>query len=162
MLEQMPLTPNGKVDRKALPDPGSAGGSDRKGASYLPPRTPLEAQLAEVWADVLQKERIGVTDSFFALGGHSLSAMLMVSRVRNTMGLELPLRSLFETPTIEGLALAITRAQQKTGQEQVPPPITALARENDDEETPLDVNDLSGEEIDLLLSNYAKESGPNE
>jgi amino acid adenylation domain-containing protein len=161
LLEKMPLTPNGKVDRRALPDPDSAGGLDRRSA-YRPPRTPLEAQLAEVWADVLQKERIGVTDSFFALGGHSLSAMLMVSRVRNTMGLELPLRSLFETPTIEGLALAITRAQQKAGQEQVPPPITALARENEGEEAPLDVNDLSGEEIDLLLSAYADESSPNE
>ncbi|HEX9987858.1 MAG TPA: amino acid adenylation domain-containing protein [Chloroflexia bacterium] len=161
LLEEMPRTPNGKVDRKALPDPGSAGGSARRGA-YIPPRTPLEAQLAEVWADVLQKERIGVTDSFFALGGHSLSAMLMVSRVRNTMGLELPLRSLFETPTIEGLGLAITRAQQKVGQEQVPPPITALARESEGEDEALDVNDLSGEEIDLLLNAYAKESSPNE
>jgi len=149
LMDKMPLTPNGKVDRKALPDPEGSG--ERRGDSYVAPRTPLEAQLAEVWAGVLRKERIGVTDNFFALGGHSLSAMLMVSRVRTALGIDVALDTLFETPTIEGLALAIMRAQGGTGTASVAPPIVHLVPEPDDEEAPLNVGELSVEEIDSLL-----------
>ncbi|MGA7732187.1 MAG: amino acid adenylation domain-containing protein [Chloroflexia bacterium] len=149
LMEQMPLTPNGKVDRKALPDPGST--DPRRRGDYVAPRTPLETQLTEVWAAVLHKEQIGVTDSFFALGGHSLSAMQMVSRVRTALGIELPLRSLFETPTIEGLAAAMSL--KKGSHAMSAPPIVSLASRSEEvEDEPLNLEELSGEEIESLLA----------
>jgi amino acid adenylation domain-containing protein len=100
-IEAIPLTPNGKVDRRALPDP--QGGTRTAAESYAAPSDPVEAKLAAVWAEVLRIDRIGVHDNFFALGGHSLLATQVVSRVREALGVELPLRRLFETPTIHQL-----------------------------------------------------------
>ncbi|MBV9108432.1 MAG: amino acid adenylation domain-containing protein, partial [Gemmatimonadetes bacterium] len=100
VLEQLPLTPNGKLDRKALPAPDFAPTLER----YLAPRTPVEEVLAEIWAEVLRLERVGVTESFFVLGGHSLLATRVVSRVRQVFGMELPLGALFEGPTVAELA----------------------------------------------------------
>ncbi|HKP51512.1 MAG TPA: amino acid adenylation domain-containing protein [Chloroflexia bacterium] len=149
LLDKMPLTPNGKVDRKALPEP--EGCEECRGDLYVVPRTPLEAQLAAVWAGVLKKERFGVTDNFFDLGGHSLSAMRMVSRVRTALSIDVALRTLFEAPTIEGLALAIMRAQGGAGTTLVAPRIVHLIPEPDEEEAPLNIGELSAEEIDSLL-----------
>jgi amino acid adenylation domain-containing protein len=109
-LDAMPLTPNGKVDRKALPAPGSIQQPEEN--TYQPPRTPVEEKLAEIWGGVLKKEQVGVTDNFFALGGHSLLATQVVSRVRYALDVELPLRSLFEAPTVAGLAERVEQAQQ--------------------------------------------------
>jgi amino acid adenylation domain-containing protein len=100
MLDAFPLTPNGKLDRKALPAPGSAPAQER----YVAPRTPVEEVLAEIWAETLRLERVGVTESFFALGGHSLLATRVVSRVRQVFGVEVPLRALFDGPTVAELA----------------------------------------------------------
>jgi amino acid adenylation domain-containing protein len=100
-LGALPLTPNGKVDRKALPAPDFAS---LPRAPFLAPRTAAEARLAEVWAEVLGVERVGVGDDFFELGGHSLLATRIVGQVRAAFGVEVPLRAFFEAPTVAALA----------------------------------------------------------
>ncbi|RYZ33857.1 MAG: non-ribosomal peptide synthetase, partial [Myxococcaceae bacterium] len=100
VLDALPLSANGKVDRKALPELEVS----RSERVYEAPRTELEAKLAAIWAEVLRVPRVGVKDDFFALGGHSLLATQVVSRVRTETGAELPLRALFEAPTVEALA----------------------------------------------------------
>ncbi|AHG93597.1 amino acid adenylation domain protein (plasmid) [Gemmatirosa kalamazoonensis] len=104
LLDALPLTPNGKVDKRALPAPdASAAAAD----TYVAPRTPTEEQLATIWAEVLKKERVGVTDNFMDLGGHSLMAIRVLGRISKTFGVRLALRTLFETPTVEQLAARI-------------------------------------------------------
>ncbi|MFP5273889.1 amino acid adenylation domain-containing protein [Coleofasciculus sp.] len=100
-LESLPLTPNGKVDRRALPEPELRPELE---LTFVAPRTPIEEMLASIWACVLGIEKVGVHDNFFELGGHSLLAAQVISRVRDTMSVELPLRSLFEAPTVASLA----------------------------------------------------------
>ncbi len=104
-LAALPLTPNGKIDRRALPPPGD-GGALHKGGS-IAPATPAEQALAAIWAEVLRVERVGLHDDFFALGGHSLLATQVISRVKSALGVGLPLRTLFEHPTVAGLAGAL-------------------------------------------------------
>ena len=104
-LPALPLTPNGKVDRQHLPKP-EAGRPELEQA-YTAPQTKVEEQLAAIWAEVLSVERVGIHDNFFELGGHSLMATRVVSRVKRGLDVEVPLRSLFETPTIIGLAARI-------------------------------------------------------
>ncbi|WP_140397831.1 non-ribosomal peptide synthetase, partial [Paenibacillus apiarius] len=102
-LGQLPVTQNGKVDRRALPKPDGA----RAGKRYEAPRTNMEAQLALLWQDVLGVGRVGIHDNFFELGGHSLRAMTLASRIHQTLDVEVPLRLLFQAPTIAGLAAAL-------------------------------------------------------
>ncbi|MFD7523071.1 amino acid adenylation domain-containing protein [Paenibacillus chitinolyticus] len=110
-LERIPLTPNGKVDRKALPAPEA--GVDG-GAEYIAPRTPLEAKLAAIWQDVLglQKE-IGIRDNFFDLGGHSLRATTLVGKVHKELNVDLPLRDVFRHSTVEDMAEAIANMERQ-------------------------------------------------
>jgi amino acid adenylation domain-containing protein len=115
-LERLPLTPNGKLDRKALPAPDFASAEDR----YVAPRTPTEEVLAGIWAEVLRLERVGVEESFFDLGGHSLLATRVVSRVSAVFGVELPLRALFEGPTVAELARAV-EDERRRGLPVLPP-----------------------------------------
>ncbi|MEA2693038.1 MAG: hypothetical protein QOJ16_2425, partial [Acidobacteriota bacterium] len=102
-LDAFPLTPNGKVDRRALPAP-QADNSD-----FLPPRTRLELELAGIWEELLDLRPIGVRDNFFALGGHSLLAVRLLTRIEERYGRTLPLTELFRGGTIEELAQALTR-----------------------------------------------------
>jgi len=100
-LDALPRTPSGKVDRRALPAPRW------ETAPYAAPRTPTEEILAAIWSELLGVERVGARDDFFALGGHSLLATRLVSRVRERFGKEVPVRRLFETPTVAGFAPAV-------------------------------------------------------
>ncbi|MCA1487024.1 phosphopantetheine-binding protein, partial [Bradyrhizobium sp. IC4061] len=102
VLERLPLTPNGKIDRKALPAPDQLAESER-----IAPRTPAEAALAAIWADLLRQPNIGVTDNFFELGGDSLIAVQLVSRIKRDLGHDLPLNRLFELTTVETMAAAL-------------------------------------------------------
>jgi amino acid adenylation domain-containing protein/thioester reductase-like protein len=110
VMESLPLTPNGKIDRRALPAPSQ----DRPtlGELFVAPRNAIEKQLAHIWDQVLDIQHIGIHDNFFDLGGHSLLVAQMVSQIAETFQVELPLISLFESPTIAGLSQFITSAQQ--------------------------------------------------
>ncbi|WP_163973487.1 non-ribosomal peptide synthetase, partial [Myxococcus sp. CA018] len=118
VLESLPLTPNGKVDRKALPAPDAQG---PKAAHFEAPRTATEEKLASIFAEVLNVERVSVDEDFFELGGHSLLATQLVSRVRESFQVELPLRDVFESPTVEKLALRLGHAQVGGLMPQAPP-----------------------------------------
>ena len=122
VLEAFPLTPSGKLDRKALPDPGAG----TEAAAWMPPRTPAEALVAGIFAEVLGIDRVGAEDGFFERGGHSLAALRVMARVREAFGVELPLHRVFETPTVAGLAAAIETAA-RSGAPGLPPPPPILA-----------------------------------
>jgi amino acid adenylation domain-containing protein len=109
-LEALPLTPNGKVDRKALPAPE---GRPELNEAHVAPRTPTEEVLAGIWAQVLGLDRVGVHDNFFELGGHSLLATQVVSRLRKAFQRELPIRWLFEAPTVAQLAARVDTAESE-------------------------------------------------
>ncbi len=110
-LDSLPLTPNGKVDRGALPPPSQTRPELER--SFLAPRTPSERLLTAIWAQILKLDKIGVRDNFFDLGGHSLIATQIVSRIRETFQIQLPLRSLFEKPTIAELAELINEERSR-------------------------------------------------
>ncbi|WP_164021919.1 condensation domain-containing protein, partial [Pyxidicoccus trucidator] len=122
-LDAFPLTPNGKMDRKALPAPDA---SLLSASVYVAPRTPTEERLASLWAEVLRVERVGRSDDFFALGGHSLLATQVVARIRSAFDVELPLRALFEASTLEQLSLRV----EQTGSGAALPPLRPASRDN--------------------------------
>ncbi|UII73719.1 non-ribosomal peptide synthase/polyketide synthase [Pseudomonas sp. HN11] len=103
-LDRMPLNPNGKLDRQALPKPDASSVQQ----AWQAPVTALQQQVAAIWADILGVERVGLTHHFFELGGHSLLAMQVVSRIRQALHLEVPLKLLFEQPRLDGFVAALT------------------------------------------------------
>ena len=108
-LERLPLTSNGKIDRRALPAPSRD--SVVRTMEYVAPRDEVEEEVARIWSEVLGVQKVGVNDDFFELGGHSLLATQVVSRIRSAFRIELPLRTLFEETTVGALAAAISHVQ---------------------------------------------------
>ncbi|MEO6720285.1 MAG: amino acid adenylation domain-containing protein, partial [Ferruginibacter sp.] len=114
-LESLPLTANGKVDRKALPDPDA---SELLSDQYTAPRNEAEEKLAAIWQDVLEVEQVGIHDDFFELGGHSLLAIRLISAIRKELQVELPISDIFDYPTI---ATLIAQLEKKSGRSTLPP-----------------------------------------
>jgi acyl carrier protein len=112
VLDLLPLTISGKIDRKALPFPKEL--KPNISEEYVPPQTHTEELIAKLWSDLLNQEQASVNDNFFDSGGHSLLATQLISNVRNEFNVEIPLRTLFEQPTIEGFAKAVEQGQQKS------------------------------------------------
>jgi amino acid adenylation domain-containing protein len=125
LLEALPLNPSGKVDRRALPAPGP----EREPGASTSPLSSTEELLAGIWVELLGVARVGRNESFFDLGGHSLLATRVVSRVRQVLGVELPVIRLFETPTLGGLAARIEESLQSLGPST--PPIVPVSREGE-------------------------------
>jgi amino acid adenylation domain-containing protein len=144
-LAALPLTPNGKIDRQALPMPGPARPALEK--AFVPPRTPVEAEVARIWAEVLGRDRVGINDNFFELGGHSLLAAQVIYRLREIFLVDLPLPSLFEAPTVAGVAAVIGRGQADEDEQ------AKIAR------TLADIQQLSADEVHTLLAVEREESG---
>jgi acyl carrier protein len=111
VLERFPQTPNGKIDRKALPAPDLSRQSSSE--SFVDPKTPVELTIAQIWRDLLGVERVGVHDNFFELGGHSLSAVQLGLRLKQTYMVDVPLRSLFESPTVSAISVLVSSMQPK-------------------------------------------------
>jgi amino acid adenylation domain-containing protein len=138
-LDTLPLTPNGKVDRNALPE--VSGERPEMAREYVAPRNDLEAQLAEMAGRLLGLDQVGVEDNFFELGGHSLLAAQFISRVRESLGVEVPLRVLFEKATIGGIAAYVEEAQNE--QEETQAVVDDLL---------VHIDQLSDEEVERLLN----------
>ncbi|MEO0769074.1 MAG: amino acid adenylation domain-containing protein, partial [Cyanobacteria bacterium J06649_4] len=118
-LERLPLMPNGKIDHKALPIPDAV----ERESAYIAPRTPSEEIIANLFAVVLSVDNLGIHDNFFEMGGHSLLATQLMSRVREAFGLDIPLRTLFEAPTVSELEGAIAQQQLENNNQLALPPI---------------------------------------
>ena len=120
VLPELPRTPNGKVDRGALPAPQAEQGGDRRG--HDPAAGPIEELLAVLWSELLSVDAVGRDDDFFALGGHSLTATRVVSHLRSTAGVDLPVRALFEAPTVRRLAREVAAARRRGAVSETLPP----------------------------------------
>ncbi len=129
VLDALPRTPHGKLDRAALPAPERRPGGE---VGHVPPRTPVEASLAAIWEEVLKVGPVGAGDDFFALGGHSLHAARVASRIRAALGVEVPLRACFEARTLAELAGAVDAAMRGApGEPPPPPPLVPVPRDRD-------------------------------
>ncbi|CBL45095.1 Non-ribosomal peptide synthetase modules and related proteins [gamma proteobacterium HdN1] len=126
LLDAFPLTPNGKVDRAALPAPAL---DELYAGEYIAPRNDTEARMARIWASLLGLEKVGVKSNFFELGGHSLLATQCVARIRDEFGIEVPVKALFTSPTIEDLCHALEAGERVN--ELTPPPVQRIARDGD-------------------------------
>jgi acyl carrier protein len=123
-LPSLPLTSNGKLDYKALPEPNALALADADGDCILP-STDLEKTLCSMWSEVLDVDTIGINQNFFELGGHSLVATQLISRIRVKFSIELSITSLFDEPTVEGLTKIITDEQTKQEQITITPILKA-------------------------------------
>src|ERR1019366_1835912 len=131
IIDAIPRTPSGKIDRLALPDPQTV--SETAGVAYVAPRTPVEQAIAAVWSQTLGVQRIGAQDDFFELGGHSLLATQVVAQVRSEFAVDLPLHSLFTCPTVELLAAEIVQMMGASEEDETAKLLTALEGLSDEE-----------------------------
>ena len=157
LLDKLPLSPNGKIDKKALPVPGQARPDFT--TAYVAPRTPVEEKLAAMWCEVLTVAKVGIHDNFFTqLGGHSLTATQLFSRIRKVFEIELPIRKLFEGPTIAQLAECVEEycSQPKAA---IAPSINPIqpASQKLDVDLEVDVDKLSDAEVEALLEKLQRE-----
>jgi len=142
-LEKLPLTVSGKVDRRQLPLPDEK--RPALGEAYIAPRTPVEQEVVTIWEQVLKVKGVGVYDNFFALGGHSLLATQVISRVHESFQIDMPLRTIFEQPTVAGFALAVAQRQARTVQNQTIQLLDKLSQLTDEEaQELLDSGNLAG------------------
>ena len=156
-LESIPLTSHGKVDYRALPRPDGAAAAP--GAKHVPPSTSLERRLARLWEEILGVEGAGLRDDFFASGGHSLLAVRLVSRVRAELQVELPVRVLFETPTLGELVASVEAGQSSPAGEPGPALRARRRGGRDLEELMNDVGSLSAGEVRRRLKGAQASSG---
>jgi len=132
MLKELPLTLTGKVDRNALPAPGH--GRPELDTEFVPPQSPVEVKITRIWSEVLSLDRVGTRDNFFELGGHSLTAMRIISQVTQTFGAELPVKVLFDYPTVAEMAEIVEHRQgQITASGQVERVVAGLEAISEDE-----------------------------
>ncbi len=148
-MENLPLTSNGKVDRAALPAPELD--RDQLSTAFVAPRNEQEETIAAIVRELLHLEQVGIHDNFFELGGHSLLATRFVARLRDKLSVEVPLRLLFENPTIEGIARALSGPDVRIIDADEPK-LEALERDTDDEELLESLEDLSEDELNALLN----------
>jgi acyl carrier protein len=142
VMESFQLSPNGKVDRKVLPIPDKNHLSLTQ--NYVAPRTAIEEVLAEIWAEILEVERVGIEDDFFVLGGHSLKAIQLISKIRQTLEIEISVRQLFNHSTISQLTQVMI---ELVGNEGLLNEIAVTVQE---------ISQLSPEEVQALLSQNKK------
>jgi len=136
VLDAMPLTPTGKVDRSALPAPSRT--RPELNTIFVAPRTLFEKELAQVWAEILTLDQVGIHDNFFDLGGHSVAATRVVSRVIRTFQVEVPLQALFAAPTVAEMAAVVTQHQaKKLGEQDLNRILAELESLSEDEATKL-------------------------
>ena len=128
-LDSLPLTPNGKLDRKALPLPDQSRPELEQ--TFIAARNAVEETLANIWAEVLNLDKVGIHDNFFHLGGHSLLATQVISRVNNSFQVEIPLRQLFESPEIAGFASCVDASIGAGEAPQITPPIVRVPQSHD-------------------------------
>jgi amino acid adenylation domain-containing protein len=143
-LDELPRTPNGKLDRRALPAPDLTGT-----AAYQAPRDQREELLCELYGEILGVPRVGVGDNFFGLGGHSLTAAQLIARVRTSLGVDLPLRAIFESPTVADLAAALAAEPLQAAPAPRIGPHGVLA----------ELDRLTDSEVDDLLARIIAEEG---
>ncbi len=150
-LEKLPLMSNGKVDRNALPTPEYARREPEQ--EYVAPRNEAEERLCAIFSEVLGVEKVGIEDNFFSLGGHSLSATQVTTRILEVLHADVPLRRIFETPTVAGLALAVEECQIHSEEDTIEIISRPAAKKADTLETML--GQMSNEELQALLAEVA-------
>ena len=148
-MDALPMTPNGKIDQRALPafDPAEP----QTPHDYVAPRNELEETLIDIWSEVLMKKPIGVFDNFFELGGHSLLVAQVLARVRKYLGVDVPVRTVFDEPTVAALAAAVEKTRASGAIPSAPIGIKRSARQTR-EQLETQLWQLSDEEIDALLT----------
>jgi acyl carrier protein len=154
VVDAFPLLPSGKVDRRTLALQTSARPIGDRG--YVAPQTPTQERLAHIWRNLLGVEDVGITDSFFQLGGHSLMVMQVLARIRKEFEVEIPIRSLFEDPTINGLAKEVEEAKAM-GIKALAPISSFLQAKKTHDLFRAQVDKMSREELEELLQQVLKE-----